>query len=63
MEHSSGLLEQAPIERDQVTADTLTRKRALDQFAASLPEFPPQLRIERELIEGMGKRVSILATR
>src|SRR5262249_3099560 len=60
MEQLSGLLEQAPIERDHVTADTLTRKRALDQFTAGLPEFPPQLRIQCEPLDRVGERVGIL---
>src|SRR5437588_3082549 len=59
MEHSGGLLEQALIERDQVTSDTLTRKRALDQFAAGLAELASQLRIGRELIDGIGERAGI----
>src|SRR5438874_710605 len=60
MEQSSGLIEQVPIERDHVTADTLTRKRAFDQFAAGLAEFEPQLRIEREPVDGIGERLGIL---
>jgi hypothetical protein len=39
MDHSTRLLEQAPIELDQVTANTLTRELQLDQFAAGLAKL------------------------
>src|SRR5262245_38788470 len=60
MELSSRRLEQASIERDQVTADTLARELALDEFAAGLAKLAAQLRIQCEPLDGVGERLSIL---
>ncbi len=54
------MLEQTPIERDQVAADPLTRELQLDQFAAGPAKLAPQLRIECEVIDGVGERVGIV---
>src|SRR6266508_4544837 len=59
MDLSSRGLEQASIERDQVTADTLARELALDEFAAGLAKLAAQLRIQCEPLDGVGERFGI----
>src|SRR4029453_2008198 len=60
MDLSSRELEQPSIERNQVTADTLARELALDEFAAGLAKLAAQLRIQREPLDGVGERLGIL---
>src|SRR5919108_5613217 len=60
MELSSRGLEQAAIERDQVTADALARELALDEFAAGLAKLAAQLRIQCEPLDGVGERLGVL---
>src|SRR6266481_5197335 len=60
MDDSIGLPEQTPVKRDHVAADALTRELQFDQFAAGLAELAPQLRVEREAVDGIGEGLGIV---
>src|SRR5215472_1360100 len=51
---------QSPVKADYVAADALTGELQLDQFAAGLAELAPQLRIERETVDGIGEGLGIV---